>query len=250
MTGLDNKTVVITGAASGIGLACAEGFLNDGARVLGADINEDGLKTLEARGGAVMTVDVADRAQVKAMVQQAIGLWGRIDVLMNNAGYGIFTRMEDYAPGEYERLIAVHVFSAVYGMHAAIPYMRRQKYGRIINMISRGAEAAMPGWSAYSSAKAALWALTRCTALEVADEDILVNAMIPGPTDTGIWGKPRPELQKPSAVYPSARMLATLPRGGASGKVFWNKMEYPMFLSTIPEGATLEPWSQPGNGEK
>jgi len=240
---LDGKTVVITGAASGIGLACAEGFLGDGARVLGADINQEGLKGLEAKGAMTMAVDVADRTQVNAMVQGAVDKTGRIDVLMNNAGYAIFTRVEDYDEGEYERMIAVHVFGAIYGMHAAIPHMRRQKHGRIINMISRGAEAAVAGLSAYSSAKAALWAVTRCTALEVADTDILVNAMIPGPTDTAIWPRPRPELQKPSAVYPTAKMLATLPQGDASGKVFWDKKQYPLFLSTIPEGATLEPWS-------
>jgi 3-hydroxybutyrate dehydrogenase len=240
---LDGKTIVITGAASGIGLACAEGFLNDGARVLGVDINRDGLKGLEAKGAMTMVVDVADQKQVNAMAQKAIDETGQIDVLINNAGYGIFTRVEDYADGEYEHMIAVHVFGAVYGMRAAIPHMRHQKYGRIINMISRGAEAAVAGMSAYSSAKAALWAVTRCAALEVADTDILINALIPGPTDTAIWGRPRPELQKPSAVYPSAKMLATLPGGEASGKVYWDKKQYPLFLSTLPEGATLEPWS-------
>jgi 3-hydroxybutyrate dehydrogenase len=240
---LEGKTIVITGAASGIGLACAEGFLKDGARVLGADINRDGLRGLQDRGAMTMVVDVADQAQVKAMVAKAVEETGRIDVLINNAGYAIFTRVEDYTGGEYEHMIAVHVFGAVYGMHAAIPLMRRQNYGRIINMISRGAETAVPGLSAYSSAKAALWAVTRCAALEVTEADILINALIPGPTDTAIWGRPRPELQKPSAVYPSAKMLATLPAGDASGKVFWDKKQYPLFLSTIPEGATLEHWS-------
>jgi len=243
MGDLDGKTVVITGAASGIGLACAEGFLDDGAYVLGVDVNAEGLKKLEARGAITMIVDVANHKHVDAMVQNAVEKSGRIDVLMNNAGYGISTRVEDYAEGEYERMIAVHVFGAIYSMRAAIPHMRKQQHGRIINMISRGAEAAIAGWTAYSSAKAALWAVTRCTALEVVDSNILVNAVIPGPTNTAIWGRPRPELQAPSKVYPTIKFLATLPPGDASGKVFWDKKQYPLFLSTIPKGATLEPWS-------
>lgn len=243
MAELDGKTVVVTGAASGIGKACAEGFLDDGASVLGADINPEGLKEIEARGGMTMVVDVSDDAQIRAMVQKAVDETGRIDVLMNNAGYGIGTRMEDYEDGEYERMIAVHVFGAVYSMRAAIPHMRKQQHGRIINMVSRGAEARAARVSAYASAKAALWAVTRCTAMEVADSNILVNAMIPGMTNTGIWGRPRPELQPPSATYPTAKMLATLPAGGDTAKVFWDKMEYPLFLNTLPDGASLDPWA-------
>jgi NAD(P)-dependent dehydrogenase (short-subunit alcohol dehydrogenase family) len=243
MTELDGKTVVITGAASGIGKACAEGFLADGARVLGVDINPDGLKDIEALGAVTMAVDVSDDAMVRGMIQKAMEETGRIDVLMNNAGYGLGTRVEDYEDGEFERMMAVHVFGAVYSMRAAIPHMRKQQHGRIINMISRGAQAQAPRVSAYASAKAALWALTRCTAMEVADSNILVNAMIPGMTNTSIWGQPRPELQPPSATYPTARMLATLPPSGVTAKVFWDEMEYPLFLSTIPEGATLEPWA-------
>lgn len=242
MSGPRGRTVVITGAASGIGRACAEGFLKDGAYVLGADINDGGLEGLKTKGAATMVVDVSDQFQVNAMVQKVVDESGRIDVLVNNAGYAIFTRVEDYAEGEFERMIGVHLFGAIYGMRAAIPHMRLQKHGRIVNMISRAAENANPTLTAYSSAKAALWAVTRCTALEVMDANILVNAVIPGMTNTKIWPKPRPELQDPSLVYPTVKMAATLSPGGASGKVFWDEKEYPLFLSAIPEGASLEPW--------
>jgi NAD(P)-dependent dehydrogenase (short-subunit alcohol dehydrogenase family) len=79
--------------------------------------------------------------------------------------------------------------------------------------------------SPYGSSKAALWAVTRCVAMENAEFDILINGLIPGPTKTSMmpWG------QKPEKVYPSARWLATLPKGGPTGKVFWNKKEYVMF---------------------
>lgn len=244
MSDLEGKTIVITGAGSGIGLACAEGFLAEGAQVLGVDIESERLKGLASKGALTMTADVSQDPAMRAMVEKAVRETGRIDVLFNNAGMGSLTRIEDLKEGEFERMMAVHVFGAVYAMRAAVPHMRRQKYGRIISTISRGAEAA---WgSAYAAAKAALWAVTRCLAQEVADDNILVNSLIPGPTNTRIFGQDMPHLQPPEAVYPTVRMMATFPSGGPSGKVFFWEREYPMFLSTIPEGATLDYWRERG----
>jgi 3-oxoacyl-[acyl-carrier protein] reductase len=113
--------------------------------------------------------------------------------------------------------------------------MRAQGYGRIVNTVSRGGELAIASNSAYSVAKAALWMLTRSVAAEVRDVDILVNALIPGPTNTAIWGVDRPDLQSPEVVYPHLRYVATLPTGGPSGCVFWNSQEYP-FMSRAWEG--------------
>ena len=110
-------------------------------------------------------------------------------------------------------------------MRYAIPVMREQNFGRIINVVSRSPEAAAKGMSAYGASKAALWAATRHVANEVSDVDILINGMIPGITKSGMM----PEGQDPSKVYPSAHMLATLPTGGPNGKVFWDKKEYRMF---------------------
>jgi NAD(P)-dependent dehydrogenase (short-subunit alcohol dehydrogenase family) len=244
MSGLEGKTVIITGAGSGIGLACALGFLADGARVLGVDNQGERLEALASKGALTMTVDVAEDASIRGMVNKAIEETGRIDVLFNNAGMGSMTRIEDLKEGEFERMMAVHVFGAVYAMRATVPHMRRQKYGRIISTISRGAEAT---WgSAYAAAKAALWAVTRCLAQEVADDNILVNSLIPGPTNTRIFGRDMPHLQPPEAVYPTVRMMATFPNSGPSGKVFFWEREYPMFLKTISEGADLAYWEERG----
>ncbi len=244
MSTLEGKTIVITGAGSGIGLACAEGFLAEGARVLGVDIEGERLEGLASKGAMTMTADVSQDPAMRAMVEKAVKETGRIDVLFNNAGMGSLTRVEDLKEGEFERMMAVHVFGAVYAMRAAVPHMRRQKYGRIITTISRGAEAT---WgAAYASAKAALWAVTRCLAQEVADDNILANSLIPGPTNTRIFGQDMPHLQPPQAVYPTVRMMATFPQGGPSGKVFFWEREYPMFLRTIPEGANLDYWEERG----
>ena len=226
---LEDKTIVITGAASGLGRAWTEGFLKEGATVVAADINEKALGDLA--GGKLHTIvtDVAREEQVKRMVAFAVERTGRIDVLFNNAGVAYQMTLEDAPDGAFEKHVAIHLFGCVNGMRAALPHMRRQNYGRIINTISRGAETDVPRTSAYAASKAAMWAASRVTAREVGDCDILVNLLVPGPTNTAIWGIPVPDLQPPEATYPTARMLATLPAGGPTGKVFWDEAEYPLF---------------------
>ncbi|MFW9897476.1 MAG: SDR family NAD(P)-dependent oxidoreductase [Candidatus Thorarchaeota archaeon] len=218
-------TVCITGAASGIGHAISLGFLNDGAKVVAVDINSEGLIFLKEKGAITKIVDVTDYAQVKGMVQTAVDETGRLDVLFNNAGLGGGREIHELRDDEYERFIRVNLFGPVYGIRAAIPVMRTQNYGRIINLVSRAAEAGYNGMSPYNSSKAALWSVTRCAAVENLGFDILINGMIPGPTKSGMM----PQGQDPKEVYPSAKWMATLPPGGPTGKVFWNRKEYIMF---------------------
>lgn len=230
---LTGQTVLITGAASGIGLALAKGFLADGAKVVAVDVTAAGLDVLDAAGATTFIADVTDATAVQAMVDKAIEATGRLDVLFNNAGLGLVKPVEEMAPGEFERIINVNLIGPYLGTKAALPQMRKQGYGRIINTVSRGAEIPSAGWSAYGASKAGLYSLTRTVASEVADMDILVNALIPGPTKSGMM----PRGQDPAVVYPTARMLATLPADGPSGKVFWNEKEYILFS---PENETYQ----------
>jgi NAD(P)-dependent dehydrogenase (short-subunit alcohol dehydrogenase family) len=188
MESLDGRTVVITGAASGIGRAFAEGFRADGSEVVGCDIDEAGLRALAEQGIHTAVTDVGDDAAVRAVVDLAVERTGRVDVLFNNAGMGNRTAVEDLAPGEFERMIAVHLFGCVYGMRAAIPIMREQGYGRIVNVISRAAESPAGNISAYM-----------------------------------------PGMQDPADVYPSARVVATLPDDGPTATVFYRGEPYTMF---------------------
>lgn len=235
MGDLDDRTVVITGAGSGLGRAFAEGFLADGARVVGTDIAPDGLVAIEAKGAITAHTDVSVDADVRAMIDLAVAETGRVDVLINNAGFGSRTTVENLADGEFERMIAVHLFGCIYGMRAAIPVMRAQNHGRIINVVSRAAEGAGPGNSSYGAAKAAMYTASRSAAAEMGDDDILINMLFPGMTNTGIWGREMPGMQDPADVYPTARMLATLPAGGPRGEVFYRGEIYAMFSAANDE---------------
>ena len=226
---LDGKVAVITGAASGIGRAIAVAFAAEGARVVGADLNAQGLRAIEGERIVAVPTDVTLEGEVKSMVEMAVSRFGRIDVLFNNAGLGDYTPIESLEDGQFERIVRVHLFGGLYGLRAAMPVMRRQGHGRIVNTLSRGAETAAPCWAAYGSAKAGLFALTRVAAAECAGTDVLVNGMIPGPTRTGMMKGEG--LQEPEAVVPSALWLATLPAGGPSGKAFWNMQEYHLFAN-------------------
>ncbi len=231
MSAIEGRTVVIT---------CAEGVLADGATVLGVDKRADRLEALASKGALTLAADVADKSAMAALVEKAVSDTDRIDVLFNNAGMGSPKRVEDLGDGEFEHFMTVHVYGALYAMRAAVPHMRRQNYGRIVSTISRGAEATRG--AAYNAAKAALWSLSRCLAEEVADDNILVNSLIPGPTNTAIFGRDMPHLQPPEKVYPTVRMMATFDEDGPRGKVFFWEKEYPMFLGTIPKRATLDYW--------
>ena len=226
---LKDKTILITGAASGIGKAWSKKFSEEGARVFACDINEEGLTELKDLGIDTQVIDVSSASHVQSFVESAITDTGKIDVLFNNAGMGFGYKLDSFPDGAFEHHVSVHLFGTVYGMRYALPVMQRQGYGRIINTISRNAETNVEGTSAYSAAKAAIWSATRVAAKENIDHNILINMIIPGPTNTNIWGKDMPHLQSPEDTYPTARLLACLEEGGPTGKVYWNEKEYPMF---------------------
>lgn len=242
------RVVIVTGAASGIGRALATNFTRDGALVVAVDRNSDGLDIMRADcQGHIDTLvgDVTDAAVLETAVARALTRHGRVDVLVNNAGFGLRRSIRDLAEGEFESVYAVHVLGGLYGIRAVSHVMASQGYGRIVSVISRAAEACQPGNAAYASAKAALWAVSRVAAAELVEQGILVNCLIPGMTNTAIWGRARPELQSPDRVYPTALALATLPAEGPSGRAFWDLAEYPLFERTIGQGVLSTPVPQP-----
>ena len=229
MLKLKGKTILITGAARGLGRAWAELFNHEGANIFACDIEEAGLQELQELGITTSTLDVSSSQEVKSFIEQAHDATGRLDVLFNNAGMGFGYKVHDMPEGVFEHHVSVHLFGTIYGMRYALPIMKKQNFGRIINTISRNAETDVEGTSAYAAAKAGIWSATRVAAKENAESDILINMIIPGPTNTSIWGKDMPHLQKPEATFPTAKLLASFERGGPTGKVYWDEKEYQMF---------------------
>lgn len=234
MGSIAGKTVLITGAGSGIGQAIAKRFQSDGAVVVGTDVNLEGLKGLDGLENVYTTkADVTNWDEVRASVAFAIEKTGRLDVYINNAGIAIESTIVDTDPSKFALLHAIHVNGTLHGMKAALEHMRKQGSGHIINVISRVAETATPGVSAYASAKAAMWSLTRIGAAENKDKGIVINAMFPGISRTAMTDKGQlgdvSKLGAPDQQYATFKMLATLDADSTDGLVWESEKVYPMF---------------------
>jgi NAD(P)-dependent dehydrogenase (short-subunit alcohol dehydrogenase family) len=192
MNRLKDKCALVIGAGTGIGRAVCQLFAQEGAKIAAADLgHEADLASLIAELGGdsfAIPCDVTDEAQVKAAVDATVERLGRIDVIVNNAGVGTpATPIQDTDWAVWDRIIDVNLKGVAYGMKHAVPYMLAQGSGRIINTASQLAHKPAPLYGAYCASKAAVVSLTVTVAQELADKNITVNAVCPGPTDTPLW---------------------------------------------------------------
>jgi meso-butanediol dehydrogenase/(S,S)-butanediol dehydrogenase/diacetyl reductase len=184
------KVALVTGAASGIGAATARRLRSEGARVALADLNESAGTALakELAGGdggaSFHAVDVADLSSVERLVEAVADRYGRLDVLVNNAGIGSFGATPDVDPEQWHRVLAVDLHSVFYGCRAAIPHLRRAGGGAIVNTASISGLGGDYGFAAYNAAKGGVVNYTRTLALDHAKDGIRANAVCPGPIDT------------------------------------------------------------------
>jgi 3-oxoacyl-[acyl-carrier protein] reductase len=206
---LDNKTALVTGAGSGIGLAIAETYAREGARVAIADIDFDAAKAATRSIGnsaIALSCDVAKRAAIDAAVNDVLAAFGRLDILVNNAGTTHVNKpMLDITEDEYERTFAVNVKGVFLGCQAVVPVFRKQGGGLIINIGSTAGLRPRPGVAAYSATKGAVHALTRALAAEFAGERIRVCAIAPVATETPLFLGPQPGMRE--------KFVSTIPLG-------------------------------------
>jgi NAD(P)-dependent dehydrogenase (short-subunit alcohol dehydrogenase family) len=184
---LVDRTVIVTGAATGIGQAFAIGCAAQGANVVVADMNgaDETVAAIESAGGKALPVrvDVADNASVQAMAGAALARFGRIDGLINNAAYFRevkLTPFEDLDPAQWDRIFAVNVKGVWQCCKAVMPAMREQRRGSIVNIASVVAVAGQPGYLHYVATKGAVLAMTKGLAKECGPHQVRANVIAPG----------------------------------------------------------------------
>ena len=204
MAELNGKVAVVTGGASGIGEATVRQFVGEGAKVVIADMQQErGQNLADELGDAAVfvAVEVRQEEQVKAAIDTAVENWGRLDCIFNNAGFGgVLGPVEDIPVEEFDMSFDVLVRGVFLGMKHAIPTMKKQGSGSIINTGSIAAVTAGRGPLIYSACKAAVVQLSKVTAMSLGEHSIRVNAICPGyiatPLSTNTVGRPDEKIEE------------------------------------------------------
>ena len=199
---VDDKVVLITGAASGIGYEISSDFAESGAKIVLTDINEEAVKkaaaSLKSKGLDCIGIkcDVTKEDDIKNAIQETVAHYGSLDVLINNAGMQHIAPLEEFPTEKYELLIRIMLIAPFIATKHAFPIMKKQGFGRIINMASINGLVGFAGKAAYNSAKHGVIGLTKVAALEGAEHGITVNAMCPGYVDTPLVRNQMDDLAK------------------------------------------------------
>lgn len=193
---LKDKTILVTGASKGIGLAVARHFATEGANVVLAARSKEQLnlevEKIRATGGKASAVacDVSLYEEVKNAVELAVVTYGKLDILVNNAGtIEPISQLAESKPTEWDKAIDVNLKGIYHGIHAAAQVMKKQRSGTIINMSSGAANSALEGWSHYCASKAAAKKLTECAHKELCKHGINVMGLSPGTVATEMMSK-------------------------------------------------------------
>ncbi|WP_432353631.1 3-hydroxybutyrate dehydrogenase [Sporosarcina sp. A2] len=183
----EGKVLFVTGAARGIGFDIAKAFSEAGAKVVLSDLSQEAIDEAVAQlSGDVSGIvcDVTKEEDIQAAIEFTVKTYGKLDILVNNAGLQHVSFIEDFPTEKFELLVKVMLTAPFIAIKHALPYMKEQKFGRIINMASINGVIGFAGKAAYNSAKHGVIGLTKVAALESATDGITVNAICPGYADT------------------------------------------------------------------
>lgn len=235
------KVVVVTGAGNGMGAATAALFADEGATVAAADIVEDRLlkvvAQVEEAGGRIQgwTLDVSDIDAIRKFVVEVVERFGRIDVLVNNAGVSVPAPIvDDDFVEKWNRTLAVNLSAHVHLIRACLPYLKAEGNGRIVNIASTEGLGATAGISPYTASKHGVVGLTRSLAVELGSQGVTVNCVCPGPIHTGMTeGIPEEAKQK------FARRRVPLRRYGEPEEVAHATLNFALPSSSYMNGVIM-----------
>lgn len=210
---LKGKTAIVTGGASGFGAGIVTRFVAEGARVMIADINGEAALTMASRSGngtIAQTVDVSDGASVQMMADAALAAFGNVDILINNAGIThLPAPLEDVSEDDFDRVFGVNMKSVYLTARALVPHMKSRQQGVILNIASTAGVSPRPRLNWYNASKGWMITATRTMAVELAPDNIRVNALNPVAGETPLlksfMGEDTPEIR--------AKFLSTIPLG-------------------------------------
>jgi len=234
MPNLQDRTVLLTGAAGGIGRVLAKAFLESGAAVVAADVDAAGLERLgQAENLVIRVLDIADPAACETAVRETAARFGTLDILINNGALGMqvlretcmtdLVRIDEITPEFWNRMVTVNLSGAWYLTRAAVPGMRARGWGRVINVTTSFFTMLRGRFHPYGPAKAGLEAMSAGHASEFAGTGITVNVVVPGgPADTPMVpaasGIPREDLIPPGKMAPPMLWLCTREADAVTGK--------------------------------